>query len=114
MISAVIGAVGNHGRVHRTDMRTRTYHVYILANAARRIYIGVTRNLENRLTQHQRGVVPGYTRTHRITRLVHYEQFTDIRDALSREKQLKQWPRWRKDLLIAASNPAWDDLSTLI
>jgi putative endonuclease len=92
-------------------VRRREYHVYILANRSRRLYVGVTRDLRRRIRQHQRGVLSGFTRRYGITSLVHAEHFSDVRTAIVREKQLKRWPRWRKDRLIEASNPGWEDLS---
>jgi putative endonuclease len=93
-------------------VRCRDYHVYILASRSRRLYVGVTRDLRRRVWQHQRGLLPGFTRRYGITALVHAEHFSDARTAIAREKQLKRWPRWRKDRLIEASNPAWADLSS--
>ncbi len=89
-----------------------TYHVYILANRGRRIYVGVTRDLRRRVWEHKQGIHPkSFTSRYGITTLVYAEPFTDIRVAITREKQLKRWPRWRKDRLIDASNPTWADLS---
>ena len=92
-------------------MRPRTYSVYILANRTRRIYVGVTRDLLRRVAQHQQGVFPGHTRRYNITALVYFESYSDVRVAIEREKQLKRWPRWRKERLIEVANPDWEDLS---
>ena len=88
-------------------MPARAYSVYILASASRRLYIGVTSDLPRRLQQHATGVIAGYTRRYGITTLVHVEPFDRVRDAIAREKQLKRWPRWRKDRLIASHHPDW-------
>ena len=87
-----------------------TYYVYVLASASRRIYIGVTSDLRRRVWQHKHGLFPGFTKRYGITALVYVEKFADVRVAIAREKQLKRWPRWRKDRLINASNPGWSDL----
>ena len=91
-------------------MRTHSYHVYVLASRSRRLYVGVTRALERRVLQHRLGLTPGFASRYGITRLVHAESYTDIRVAIMREKQLKRWPRWRKDRLIERANPTWSDL----
>ena len=89
-----------------------TYYVYIMTNASRTLYIGVTNSLERRAYEHKQKLVPGFTRMYNITRLVHYEATPDIRAAIAREKQLKGWRRAKKLALIEATNPTWDDLST--
>ena len=89
----------------------RAYHVCILSSRSHCIYVGVTNDLVRRIAQHKRGVIPGFTRQYRVTRLVHYEEFADVSMAIAREKQLKRRPRPRKDQLIERGNPAWDDLA---
>jgi putative endonuclease len=54
--------------------------------------------------------VPGFSSRYRIDRLVHVEEFSDVRDAIAREKQIKGWVRAKKLALIVAANPAWQDL----
>jgi len=61
--------------------------------------------------QHREGIVPGFTRRYRIHRLVYYEPFRDVRQAIARETGIKKWRRERKIALIEAGNPAWDDLA---
>ena len=90
---------------------TRTYCVYILASRSRVLYTGVTNDLGRRVHEHKQGLIPGFTQQYRVTRLVYFEQFGDIRDAIAREKQIKGWVRARKLELIEARNPAWDDLA---
>lgn len=89
----------------------RDYHVYILSSRSRCIYVGVTNDLKRRVAQHKRGAIPGFTKTYRVTRLVHHEQYADVMTAITREKQLKRWTRPRKEKLIEQHNPAWDDLA---
>ena len=92
-------------------MPVRDYHVYIMASLSRTLYVGVTNDLRRRVHEHRSSSIPGFTRTYRVTRLVWFEQTTDVRAAISREKQLKRWPRRRKERLIEAGNPNWADLA---
>ena len=87
------------------------HYVYILASRSRTLYIGMTNDLRRRLHQHKTGRIEGFTRRYNINRLVHFEAFTDVRDAKKREKQLKGWLRARKIALIEATNPEWEDLA---
>ena len=87
------------------------YVVYILASRSRTLYVGVTSDPSRRIHEHKCGAIPGFTRTYGITRLVYFERTSDVGAAIAREKQLKRWPRWRKDRLIEAANPDWVDLS---
>ena len=89
----------------------RTFFVYILANRSRGLYIGVTNDLTRRLAQHRNGAGGGHSVRYRCARLVFIESVTDVRAAIAREKQLKNWRREKKVALIQAMNPAWDDLS---
>jgi putative endonuclease len=89
----------------------RQYYVYVLASNSRCLYVGVTSDLRRRVWQHKNGMVPGFTRQYRVTHLVYFEQTTDVRSAIAREKQLKRWPRNRKERLIEACNAGWLDLS---
>lgn len=87
-------------------------HVYILAS--RRygtLYTGVTSNLAQRIVQHREGMVPGFTKQYGVNRLVYVESFEDIRDAIVREKRIKEWKRDWKIELIERHNPMWDDLA---
>ena len=70
-------------------MRPRIFYVYIMAGKFRALYTGVTNDLERRVLEHKRKLVPGFTSKYNITRLVHYETFGDIRAAIAREKQIK-------------------------
>ena len=87
------------------------YHVYILSSLSRCIYIGVTNDLLRRLAQHRRGAIPGFTKQYRVTRLVYFEEYREVTTAITREKQLKRWPRARKNRLIERDNPDWNDLA---
>jgi putative endonuclease len=89
----------------------RQYWVYILSSFSRTIYVGVTNDLERRVQEHKAKQVPGFTARYNVTRLVYCEAFSQVNDAIAREKQIKSWSRARKDALIAERNPRWDDLS---
>ena len=71
----------------------RGYFVYVLTNAARRLYASVTNDLERRLHQHKSKVIPGFASKYNINWLVYYEQTSDVESALAREKQIKAWRR---------------------
>ena len=88
------------------------YYVYILANATNvAIYTGVTRDLFLRVSQHRAHLDPNsYTARYHITKLVYFEATPSIRAAIEREKQIKSWPRKRKNALICRRNPTWADL----
>jgi putative endonuclease len=87
------------------------YHVYILTNASGVLYIGVTNHLERRVTEHKQQLCPGFTMKYEVFRLVYFEPFGDVRNAISREKQLKRWRREKKLALIRIMNPKFRDLS---
>src|SRR5208283_4169569 len=78
------------------------YHVYILASASGVLYTGVTNCLERRVAQHKAKLCPGFTAAYDVTRLVYFEPFTDVRAAISREKQIKNWRREKKHSLFRA------------
>ena len=87
------------------------YHVYILASESGVLYIGVTNHIDSRVAQHKQKLVPGFTSKYNVTKLVYFEPFQDIRNAIAREKQLKRWRREKKITLIEHLNPNWRDLS---
>jgi putative endonuclease len=87
---------------------SRSYWVYILASE-----IGgtlMTNDLIRRVYEHRTHDIPGFTSKYRVHRLVYFEQFDDIANAIRREKRLKKWNRAWKIRLIEASNPHWADL----
>ena len=86
------------------------YCVYILSNASRMFYVGVTNDLMRRMSEHRQKLHPGYAARYNIKHLVYYEQYGDIGLAIAREKELKGWTRGRKEALIRESNPEWRDL----
>jgi putative endonuclease len=87
------------------------YFVYILANRiGGALYIGVTNNLIRRVYEHRTGAAEGYTKRYGVCHLVYFEQFSDVENAILREKRLKKWNRAWKIRLIEERNPNWDDL----
>ena len=87
------------------------YFVYILASRKNHtIYIGVTNNLERRLYEHRNMKGSRFTSKYHVTKLVYFEQTTDIQSAISREKQWKGWSRAKKNELIQSVNPDWMEL----
>lgn len=92
-----------------------TYYVYILASRYRgTMYVGVTNDISRRLGEHKTGVVPGFTRTHNVHRLVYVEEYSSIDDARGRERSVKRWRREWKFKLIEENNPDWQDLAPLL
>jgi putative endonuclease len=89
---------------------SRTYYVYIVASISRVVYIGVTNNLVRRVHEHKQGLVAGFTKRYQADRLVYFEETTDVRVAIEREKQLKTWRREKKLALIEIANPQWKDM----
>ena len=81
------------------------YYTYILSNRNNTtLYIGVTDNLERRLNEHRFDNAPSFTHKYNCTKLVYYEVYSDINQAIDREKQLKKWSRAKKDELIDSIN----------
>ncbi len=87
------------------------YYVYILASGRKgTLYIGVTNDLVRRVYDHKANAIDGFTKKYEVHDLVHYESFSDVNDALTREKRLKKWNRQWKIDLIEKNNPDWADL----
>ena len=82
-----------------------------MASASRTLYTGVTSNLERRVLQHRRKLLPGFTARYNVNRLVYFEVFSEICGAIAREKQIKSWGRMKKIALIESANRDWKDLS---
>jgi putative endonuclease len=82
-----------------------------MANIKGTLYTGVTSDLLQRVYDHKQKLIPGFTRRYNIDRLVYYEETQNIRNAITREKQIKSWRRAKKIALIQSINPAWKDLS---
>ena len=85
--------------------------VYIMANKRYgTIYTGVTSNLPRRAFEHRNHLIPGFTSTYGLVRLVYYETHDTIAGAIQREKNIKHWPRRWKTALVDGMNPDWNDL----
>ncbi len=91
-------------------MEKRGY-VYILTNISNRVlYAGVTSDLVKRIYEHRNKLVEGFTKKYNVYKLIHYEIFEDMENAITREKQIKGWKRDKKIALIEKVNPKWNDL----
>jgi len=94
-------------------MRRGNFYVYIIANKNNAVlYIGVTNNLERRISEHQQGLIKGFSKRYNLHKLVYYESFSNISQSIAREKQLKNWHRGWKINLINTINPSFKDLSS--
>ena len=90
----------------------KQYYTYILSNKNNTtLYIGVTDDLERRIAEHKSGFNKGFTKKYNCNKLVYYETYSDINQAIDREKQLKGWKRERKDSLIDSINKERKDLA---
>jgi putative endonuclease len=87
------------------------YYVYILSSVTKTLYIGVTNDIARRMQEHKEGLIPGFTQKYKVDRLVYLEQTEDVKAAITREKQFKNWRREKKEALINSANPSWNDLS---
>jgi putative endonuclease len=87
------------------------YYVYIITSKRDGVlYIGVTNELARRIDEHKQGLIDGFSKDYYVDRLVYFEVFDYVDQAIAREKVLKRWKRAWKIELIEGSNPQWDDL----
>jgi len=92
-------------------MREHRYFVYMLASGPHgTLYVGVTNDLIRRVSEHREGLVQGFTKKHQVHRLVWFDEYSDVNDAIAQEKRLKRWRRDWKRSLIERENPGWLDL----
>ncbi len=91
-------------------MANNNYYVYIMASVSFVLYIGVTNDLIRRVEEHKDGIVEGFTKKYKCKKLVYYESFFHVEDAIRREKELKGWKRFKKVDLINIDNSRWTDL----
>jgi len=89
----------------------RHFYVYIMSSKSRVLYTGITDNIYRRAWEHKNDINPGFTRDYKVHRLVYYETFKYVNNAIAREKSIKGWLRRKKIALIEAGNPTWEDLS---
>ena len=89
------------------------YYVYMMQSASRHaLYIGLTNDLRKRVWEHKNHIREGFTDDYDCTRLVYWESFDDVANAIDREKQLKRWRREKKEWLIERKNSQWKDLAS--
>ena len=87
------------------------YYVYILTNKNNSVlYIGVTNDLQRRVYEHRSELIDGFTKRYHLSKLIYFEEYSDVNEAISREKQLKSWSRTKKNSLVLNSNPKLKDL----
>jgi putative endonuclease len=90
----------------------KTYFVYMMTNRSRvALYTGFTNSIERRLWHHGNTSHRSFTQRYKIDRLVYYETYYDVHDAIAREKEIKRWRREKKNDLVRKLNPKWEDLS---
>jgi putative endonuclease len=82
-----------------------------MASKSGTLYTGMTNNLDRRVFEHKRHLIPGFTAKHHCNRLVFFEEFSDPSSAIAREKHIKGWLRSKKIDLIESVNPHWNDLA---
>ncbi|MBO5883407.1 MAG: GIY-YIG nuclease family protein [Clostridia bacterium] len=86
------------------------YYVYILVNKNNTVmYIGVTNDLKRRLYEHKSDQIKGFTNKYQVHKLVYFEEYSEVNQAIAREKQLKCWVRSKKNQLVEKKNPNWND-----
>lgn len=90
----------------------KQYYVYLMASFKQTLYVGATNDLARRVHQHKTKADPdSFTARYNIDRLVYFETFGDVRDAIAREKEIKAWRRSKKVALIESQNPTWKELT---
>jgi len=91
------------------------YFIYIVSNFKRTtFYIGVTNNLQRRVLEHKKGLIDGFSKQYNLHDLIYFEEYPSIKDAITREKQLKNWHRDWKINLIKSVNPNMIEIDTEI
>ena len=87
------------------------FFAYIMANNRNGVlYVGVTNDLQRRVWEHRQGLIEGFTSRYNAKKLVYFEQYSDVKQAIAREKSLKLWARSKKKWLIERRNSEWVDL----
>ena len=90
----------------------KTYYTYMMTNYTNTVlYTGVTNDLVRRVSEHKSGSIPGFTQKYHCNNLVYYESFSDIDQAIRREKLIKEYSRAKKNRLVETMNAEWRDLS---
>lgn len=96
------------------DLQLRSekrHYVYIMSSRSLNLYTGITDDIFRRALEHKSGEIEGFTKRYNISRLVYYETFKYVNNAIAREKQIKAWTRAKRIALIKSQNPTWQDLS---
>jgi len=88
----------------------KTYFFYIMTNRSKTLYTGFTNNLIRRVSEHKMGTGSCFAAKYKLDRLVYFERFEDVHNAIEREKEIKGWLRIKKIALIVSVNPAWRGL----
>lgn len=91
--------------------KQHNYWVYMMASKSGVLYVGMTNDLLRRVWEHQQKLVEGFTKKYNCTKLIWFEEFREVRDAIECETRMKDWRRDKKVGLIQKSNPQWRDLS---
>jgi len=92
-------------------MSNKHYYIYMMTNYKETtLYTGVTNSLERRIWEHKNKATKGFTEKYNVNKLVYFEEYTDIEQAILREKQIKKWSRKRKNDLVNKLNKDWLDL----
>jgi putative endonuclease len=89
----------------------KTYYTYIMASKSRVLYVGVTNDLQRRVSEHRMRREGSFTARYNVNRLVYYENTHSILAAIAREEEFKRWRRSKKVALIESVNPTWADLA---
>jgi len=88
------------------------YYIYIMTNRKKSVlYVGFTSNLKDRVKEHENGTREGFSKTYNCRFLIYYEKFKYVFNAIKREKQIKNWRREKKLVLIESTNPNWTFLN---
>ncbi len=89
----------------------KQYYIYFLTNKYLNVlYVGITNNLIRRVYEHKNKLQKGFTEKYNLDQLVYYEIYSDVENAIIREKQIKGWSRIKKNKLVSKFNPEWRDL----
>ena len=98
-------------RIYKQLRAMQTYYIYFMTcKNGKALYVGVTNNLEKRVIEHRTYDPKSFTSRYNCHKLVYYEEYSSIQEAIAREKQIKSWKRWHKDQLISSKNPELVDI----
>jgi len=90
----------------------KRYFIYMMTSSRNTaLYTGVTNELERRVKEHKSGTIPGFTQKYCCHKLVYYEEFSSVEEAIAREKTIKEYSRKKKNALVESINPYWADLA---